>query len=580
MAQDPSASEPKPESLPAGSRLESWKEIAAYLRRGVTTVQRWEKNEGLPVRRHVHARQGSIWADTAEIDVWWARRGTRLETEEAGAAGPGWRRRGFVAVALITGLLASLGLYSLVRRPAGAAGASSGRIMVAVLPFLELGATADQAYFADGLTGETIAELSRLRPDLLGVIARTSAMQYRKSRKGIGDIARELDVEYLLEGDVRRTATEVWVDARLIRASDQSQLFAQTYERALGDAAAIQGEIGRRVAKSLALELLPLQEARLAQPAHRDPKALLAYLKGLELLNQRTGDDIYRAVVSFDEATRLEPTYAAAFAARGMAYALLPTYGEFLPQEYFPKAKASAEKALSLDGTLAEAHAILGVVAHEHEWDHRRAEREYRQALALNSSCVLAHQTYAELLTHAGRIEEALGQIREAQRLDPQSRIVDSLRGWVLYYGRRYDEAIEHLRHVVAANPDFIPAHSYLGWAYDRKGMVAEARAEYDRVRALSADGTSRYMWDFGKSGRQLQELESRALKGTFSAYELACLYAAAGRTDDALRWLTVACERHDPTVVEMKVEPELDPLRSDPRFDELLRRVGLDASS
>jgi TolB-like protein/Tfp pilus assembly protein PilF len=528
------------------------------------------------VHRHLHARLGTIWADRAEIDVWWARRGTGLESleKEETTAAPQRRRRRAGVAALLAGLLVLVGLYSLARRPSAPAG--GGRIMVAVLPFVERGGTSDQAYFGDGLTDETIAELARLRPDLLGVIARTSAMQYKGSRKGIREIARELDVEYVLEGDVRRSATAVQVDARLIRSADQSQLFAQTYERDLGDAAAIQGEIGRRVARSLALELLPLQEARLAQSVRREPKALLAYLRGLELLNQRTGDDIYHAVASFDEAARLEPTYAAAFAARGLAYALLPTYGEFLPREYYPKARASAERALELDSTLADSHAILGVVAHEYEWDHSRAEREYREALRLNSSSVLAHQTYAELLTHLGRIEEALGQIREAQRLDPHSTIVDALRGWVLYYGRRYDESIEHLRHVVAARPDFIPAHSYLGWAYDRKGMKAEAKAEYDRVRALSQDNTPPYNWDFGTGGRRLEDLEARAVEGSFSPYELACLYAAAGRKDDTLRWLAAAAESRDPSVVIMRVDPELDPIRDDPRFAALLRHVGL----
>jgi len=575
MAQDSSTSEPKPEGPPAGRRLESWKEIAAYLHRGVTTVQRWEKSEGLPVHRHVHARLGSIWADRAEIDSWWAGRRTGIEKDEARAAEPQGHRPRWLTASLVAAVVVFAGLYVLVRRPRGATVGGS-RIMVAVLPFVERGGATDQAYFGDGLTDETIAELARLRPDLLGVIARTSALQYKGSPKGIRDIARELEVEYVLEGDVRRSATAVQVDARLIRAADQSQLFAQTYERELGDATAIQAEIARRVAKSLALELLPLQEARLAQPTRREPRALFAYLKGLELLNERTGDDIYHAVASFDEAARLEPTYAAAFAARGLAYALLPTYGEFLPREYYPKAKASAQTALELDPTLADGHAILGVVAHEYEWDHVRAERECREALRLNPSSVLAHQIYAELLTHQGRIEEALGQIREAQRLDPHSPIVDALRGWVLYYGRRYDESIEHLRHVVAASPDFIPAHSYLGWAYDRKGMKAEAKAEYDRVRSLSQDNTPPYNWDFGTGGRRLEDLEARAAKGSFSPYELACLYAAAGRKGDSLRWLTAAAETRDPSVVIMKVDPELDPVRDDAGFQALLRRVGL----
>ena len=576
MAQDPKASEPQSE-VATGSRLESWKEIAAYLRRGVTTVQRWEKSEGLPVHRHVHARLGSVWADRAEIDDWWAQRGTRIEKEETTTPPPRWRG-GWVTPGLILVLLGAIGVSLGVRR-SGEPGAGA-RVMVAVLPFQNLDQNLEQEYFSDGLTDETIAELARLRPDLLGVIARTSSMPYKKSHKGIREIAKELNVEYVLEGGVKRTTAGVHVEARLIRAADQSQLFAQAYDRDLGNAAAIQGEIGRRVAKSLALELLPLQEARLAQSARHDPKALLAYLKGLELLNQRTGADVYRAIASFEEALHSEPSYAAAFAALGTAYALLPTYGEFLPEEYYPKARASAEKALGLDEALAEAHAVLGVVAHEHEWDNARAEREYRRALQLNPNCVLARQAYAELLTHMGRIEEALGEIRNAQRLDPHSRIVDSLLGWVLYYGRRYDEAIEHLRRVVAANPDFIPAHSYLGWAYERQGMLGEAKAEYDRVRALSADGTSRLMWDFGANGRGLGELDAGARAGNFSPYELASVYLGAGRRDEAIRWLATACDRRDASVLAMKVDPALDPLRNDPRFQALLRRVGLTDAS
>ncbi len=574
MAQDPIPSEPGPEDIRDGTRLESWKEIAAYLRRGVTTVQRWEKSEGLPVYRHQHARLGTVWAHRSEIDDWWTRRGTRIETDGPPASAP--HRRGRLAASIVAGLVVAGAFWAVARRqPQSQRGP---RVMVAVLPFEDLSdpGAREPHLFADGLTDETIAELSRLRPDILGVIARTSAMQYKGSRKGIREIAGELGVEYLLEGDVRSTLGGVHVNARLIRAADQSQLFAQAYERELGDAAAIQGEIGRRVTKALALELLPLQEARLARSTRRDPRALLAYLRGLELLDQRTGNDVYRGVASFEDAVRIDPSYADAYAALGAAYALLPTYGEFLPEEYYPKAKASARKALRLDATLADAHAVLGVVAHEHDWNHAEAEREYREALRLNPSSVLAHQAYAELLTHLGRIEEALGEIREAHRHDPHSRIVDALLGWVLYYGRRYDQAVEHLRQVVAANPDFIPAHGYLGWSYERMGLTAEATAEYERVRALSADGTSHRMWDFGASGRRIEDLEARARNGSFSPYELATIYASAGRRDDAIRSLETACERRDSSVLELKVDPALDSLRIDPRFEDLLRRVGL----
>jgi TolB-like protein/Tfp pilus assembly protein PilF len=568
--QDSTTREPQPEG-PAGSRLGSWKEIAAYLHRSVTTVQRWEKTEALPVHRLVHARAGSVWADPRELDGWWTRRGRRIVGEETPRP-----RKLRLATVLPAGLVVVAALLASLGHAPGPRGGS--RIMVAVLPFENLSPSGGgaSAYFSDGLTDETIAELSRIRPDLLGVIARTSAMQYKGTRKGIRQIAGELGVEYLLEGDVRPTRTGIHVNARLIRAADQGQLFAQAYERDLGDAAAIQAEIGRRVAKALALELLPLQEARLAHSTRRDPKALLAYLKGVELLNQRTGGDTYRAVGSFEEAVRLDPSYAAAHAALGTAYALLPTYGEFLPGEYYPRARSSAEMALRLDATLAEAHVVLGVVAHEHDWDHARAESEYREALRLNPSSVLAHQAYAELLTDLSRTEEALDEIREAHRLDPHSRIVDALLGWVLYYGRRYDEAAAHLRQVVAASPDFIPAHSYLGWTYERLGKTAEATAEYERVRALAADGTSHLMWDFGASGRTIEDLEARARAGTFSPYELATIYTGEGRRDDAFRWLEASCRRRESSMLEIKVDPALDPLRADPRFDGLLRRVGL----
>ncbi|HEY7679285.1 MAG TPA: protein kinase, partial [Terriglobia bacterium] len=329
-----------------------------------------------------------------------------------------------VAVVGVLFALFGLNIGGVRDRALGHRGTGAEKVMLAVLPFENLSGDAEQGYFSDGMTEELIAQLGRLRPQQLGVIARTSAMRYKHSGKGIDQIGRELGVDYILEGSVRREAGRVRITAQLIQVRDQTHLWAENYERALTDVFALQSDVSRRVADSLAVQLLPAGHAALARAPTMSPEAHEAYLKGRFYWNQRTRDSLLKGLEYFRRATELDPNYALAYAGLADSYAILASNGHSPPAEVMPKAGQAANKALEIDETLAEAHATLGMIEWGSEWDFAAAEREFKRAIELRPSYAYAHQWYGMLLGGLGRLEEGRAELQEARQLDPLSTTI------------------------------------------------------------------------------------------------------------------------------------------------------------
>lgn len=373
-------------------RLDSWKEIAAYLKRGVTTVQRWERTEGLPVHRLPHSKAGSVYAFRRELDEWWALRSAKLEAldpalEEAPQTRPARRpRAALIAGLVVVGVLAAAtGGYVLAPRDQPK---PTARVMLAVLPFQNLGGSGDDDYLAEGVTEEIITALARLNPQRLAVIARTSVEPYKKQPRAIRDVARELRVDYVLEGSVRQAGGRLRLTAQLIETVNQTHLWAEAYERDLGDVLSTEAEIAESVGQKLSVRLLPRPSAEPKPPGR---EAHVTYLKALHFWNKRDEASLKRAIELFRDALELEPGYARAHAGLASSYALLATSADALAAPDARRlAEAEAKRALDLDPQLAEGHAALSVVLCRFDWAWDECEKELREALALDPNYATA----------------------------------------------------------------------------------------------------------------------------------------------------------------------------------------------
>jgi len=590
-------------------RLDSWKEIAVYLNRDVTTVQRWEKREGMPVHRHQHDRMGSVYASRSELDAWVESRRLRLEDEEKerkvewpldaeGNHGPSgtrlarrWSAKSWRALAATLGIVliaASVGYVRWSRWP-NPSRQPRGRMMLAVLPFQNLTGDIGQEYFSDGMTEEMITQLSNLDPQHLGVIARTSVMHYKNGQDSLDQIGRELGANYALEGSVRRDSGRVRITAQLVQMKDQSHLWARTYDRDLSHLLALQGEIAREIADEIQFTLsdhtssqpVPTSSSS-SSPATYEAYDL--YLRGQYFWNKRTVEGFQQAITYFQKAIAKDPHYARAFAGLADSYALLGGYSLVPQQEFKRKARAAAQRALELDEKLPEAHTALALNVQNYDWDWPTAEKEYRRAIELNPNYVTAHHWYAEHLTYRGRFDEAFVESERARQLDPLSLIVAADNGAILYYSRQYDRAIEKWNAVLAKDPAFSRAH-LVRYAYLEKGRIADALADVENYHPV--DDTpwrwSALAYIYGRSGqrtlalRALRKLEQINRRQPMDSGALFWAHIGIGDKDQAFVWLEKAYTEHSDTLTVLKVEPGFDSLRSDPRFQDLMRRVGLE---
>jgi TolB-like protein/DNA-binding winged helix-turn-helix (wHTH) protein len=460
------------------------------------------------------------------------------------------------------------------------------RLVLAVLPFENLTGDTAQDYLSDGLTEEMIAQLGHLDPEHLGVIARTSVMHYKHSTEPAGQIGRELGVQYVLEGSLRRESDRVRVTAQLVQIKDQTRIWSRQYDRELTDLLTLQGEIAQETADEIQQALGKGYKLRIADRQPASPRSYQAYdlyLKGRYFWNKRTKDGFQQAVDYFQRSIAIDPSYARAYAGLADTFALMSSWSYVPQDEAIPKARAAALRALQLDDGLAEAHTSLALIAENYDYDWQTAEKEYRRAIQLDPQYATAHQWYAEYLSFQGHFPEALEESERARQIDPLSLIIATDHAAILYFARQYDRAIEQFREVLAMEPNFGRAHMVV-YAYVEKGMFPEALAATAKWRR--SDGSP--VWEleayvYGRWGKQ-QQME-RALAqwkrgspdgAALSRFVLLQVYVATGRKEEALAFIEKSYREHSNLVTTLKVEPALDPLRGDPRFQELLRRVGL----
>jgi len=457
------------------------------------------------------------------------------------------------------------------------------RIMLAVLPFKNLSGNKKHDYFCDGVTEEMITQLARISPERLGVIARTSAMQYRSTDKSVRQVGRELGVSYLLEGSVRRARNHVRIAAQLIQVGDETHLWAESYERKLGDILALQNNVADAVVQEIKLKLGPRERERLVvRAAVVDPQAYEACLQGRYLLNRRTLEGMHKSVRYFQKAIQCDPYYAAAHAGLADSYLTLLDYGHLSTDDATRQADAAARKALEIDDTLAEAQTSLGHSAF-HQFNWPMTERAYRRALQLNPNYASAHYYYANYLTAVGRAEEALAEARSALALDPVSLPAGANLSNLLYLAGHYEEATEQALRVLEIDPTFYRAYEDLGRTYEQQRKLPQAIAAFRKVVAASGRSPA-YLAHLAhahglagerrKAAQLLQEIQKLSKKKHVAPHAFAAVFAGLGDKVQTLAWLEKAYLARDEMLPFLRVNPRLAFLHADPRFQDLVRRM------
>jgi len=454
---------------------------------------------------------------------------------------------------------------------------------LAVLPLESLSSDASQDYFADGMTDELISDLGQI--SALRVISRTSVMAYKHAHKPLPQIARELNVDAVVEGTVLRSGDQVRITAQLIEAAADKHLWSRSYEGELRNTLALQNQVASAIADQIRISLNPQEQAALKTAKVVDPEAYQSYLKGRFFWNKRTADSLRAALAYFNQAIEEDPKYAQAYSGLADTYALLGDwqYAAMTTKEALPKAKAAAVKALELDSSMSEAHTSLGYSLRAFDWDFDSAGKEFRRAIELNPSYATAHHWNAMNLGLLGRPKEALVEMRKAENLDPLSLIIDSDLAEFLLLTHSYDESVKQSRKVIEMDPAFATGHKQLGDAYLLKQMDKEAVAELQEAVRLSG-GSPICMADLARacvaSGKMneavklLSDLKKSSNASFTNAPQIAMIYASMGNNEEAMNWLEKAYEeRFNPSIL---LRSGFDPLRSDPRFEDFLRRIGL----
>jgi TolB-like protein/DNA-binding winged helix-turn-helix (wHTH) protein/Tfp pilus assembly protein PilF len=454
---------------------------------------------------------------------------------------------------------------------------------LAVLPLESLSSEASQDYFADGMTDELISDLGQI--SALRVISRTSVMTYKHGRKPLPQIARELNVDAVVEGTVLRSGDQVRITAQLIEAASDRHLWSQSYEGELRDTLALQNKVARAIADQIRINLNPQEQAALKTVKTVKPQAYESYLKGRYFWNKRTADSLKVALAYFNQAIDEDPKYAQAYSGLADTYALLGDwqYAVMSPKEALPKAKAAAIKALELDSALGEAHNSLAFVLDGFDWDLDAGGREFRRAIELNPGYATAHHWYAWHLSLLGQYDEAIVEMRQAESLDPLSLIINADLAELLVLARSYDESIRQSLKTIEMDPNFAMARNQLAQAYLEKHMYGEAAAELQKAVQLSAGCPTciaNLARTYAASGKRseamklLSDLKKRSSPTYSYGPEIATIYASLGDRDQAMNWLEKGYEeRFNPGVL---LRPGFDSLRSDPRFEDLARRIGL----
>jgi TolB-like protein/Flp pilus assembly protein TadD len=586
---DPSFEIPPSATAPGRRQLDSWKEIAVYLNRDVTTVQRWEKREAMPVHRHLHAL-------TSELDTWLQTRRVALEPEVEKAEPetpapptsvnliqPSRRKTLWLVLAslAVVALAASAWLLHRAHSP----GTAPPKIQsLAVLPFRNLSGDPEQEYLADGVTEALIGRLAGIHD--LRVVSHTSVMRFRNPQMSVPEIAKLLNVDAVVEGSVVRENNRIHVTAQLIRAATDEHFWSETYDREMRDALTLQSELAQTIAEKVAVTLNGQEQQRLAAARLVAPEVYESYLKGrFELDRASDRAEMEKSVAWFDEAVRQDPTFAPAYLGLAQAWTTLGTVlvGRS-PEETRPRAIRFARQALALDPNLVEAHVLLGSVLQK-EWHWPEAEAEYRRALDLDPNDPTALAGYAAWLMCEGRSDEAVRWIQNARALDPVTVSGGDV-AWVLFQTRHFDEAIRESRSATAANPEDVGSLMSLGFALIAANRAAEAVPIMEKAVALSHGGPAAIgvlIRAYAHSGRRsdalrvLEDLKRRRAAGYVPPAAFVNAYLGLGDTNQAFYWLDQACNEKSNILQFVKTHPYFDPVRNNPRFVALIHRVGLD---
>jgi TolB-like protein/Tfp pilus assembly protein PilF len=614
-----------------GKKLVSWKEIAGHLGRETRTVQRWEKTEGLPIRRHEHQKKSTVYAYTSELDEWFKRRqpaddpeadaafvpepdatsitepdvDTLSEKANGGAvlpvvaivpdAGredlpsvepdkppPNIRKQvalGLVSFAILC--IIAYAVYKLIpTKPP-----PPEKVRLVVLPFKNISGDPKQDYFSAGLTDEMITRLGSLDPRHLGVIAAASSSA--QSGKPLKEIGRALNVQYALEGSVRREGNQVRIDVHLIQVSDQTDLWADSYSRDLTDILLVQDEVGAAVASQIRTALAATTVMSSSKFANRsvNAEAYDAYLSGRFYWTNR--GDLHKSIEAYQLAIQKDPQYALAYAGLAGSYALLGQvpYDDMSPLEAKPKARAAAEHALQLDPLLGEAHAVLANVAFSYDWNFEVAEQEFQRALALSPNNPTPHLWFSHYCIVRNRLPQAIEENSRLLEIEPVSPLFNINRAEIYYHARNYDAAITTASRAIEQYPNYWLAYIWLGSALREKKMYKEALEQFSKGRAASHDHPvmiSLYGHALALSGdaagahKALDDLQHIAQSRYVSSLYFAAVYTGLGENHTALDWLDRAYTERNDRLVYLGSEPMADPLRSDPRFARLLARIGV----
>jgi len=500
---------------------------------------------------------------------------TPIEPQDSGL----WTRQSWkwiVRLLAVLGLILGSGGYFLRPKFFPKPATSQKRVMLAVLPFQNLSNDPEQEYFSDGLTEETITDLGELSPEKLGVIARTSSMAYKRTNKTAGQVGQELGVDYILEGSVRREAGWARISAQLIRVKDQSHVWAQSYDRDIRDILGVQSELGDAITQQVQVKLTA--EERVANSKIRSipPGAYDAYLRGLYSWNQFTPADLRKSIEYFQQAIERDPQYAQAYAGLAESYGVLMDWNKLPPAEAYSKSEAAARRAVELDSGNSEAHSALGWQLLSYDRDYAGSEKEFQRAIELNASNADAHDGLANYFAIRGRFNQSLAEVRRARDLDPLSLLMNHDVGKMLFYARRYDEAIQQLRFTLDLHPDSIAPH-YVLWLIDQaQGRSEEADTEFFK---MTAGGFNPAMTEIQKTHAKLgwkgawQNLLATKL---VSNWDLAGVSLVAADKNQTLNLLQRAADDRLSQVIFLGVDPRYDGLRSDPKFQVLLHRLGL----
>ena len=458
------------------------------------------------------------------------------------------------------------------------------RNRLAVLPLANYSPDPEDEYFADGMTEELISRLSRLGD--LRVIARTSVMRYKDTKKSIAEIGRELRVGTIIEGSVRKIKERVRITVQLIHTQSEEHLWSQDFDTEFKDVLDVQSEIAQRVAEAMDVQMKAGERRLLAKKGTDNPEAYKLYLRGRFFWNKQTAEGFKTAIEYFNQAIETDPTFALAYAGLADTYNLLGTWGFIPVKESHPKAKALANKALQLDDNLAEAHTSLADISAYYDWDYDKAEHHYKRAIALSPNYATAHAWYGEFLRHMGRFDEAISEVKRAQSLDPLSITINNIVGLTFHHARQYDKAEKELQETIEMHPaDTGTTYFLLGLVYIQKGMYEEAVSAIQTARTLAGDipdflGVQACAYALAgmrtKALSCLQELQEMSKQGYAPPFSFVPAYVGLSQKDKAFEYLEKAYEERNFQLVMLKVDPLFDPLRSDPIFTALLEKMGL----